>query len=176
MKNTTHILVIKYVVYSLLLLFLYVLQTTPGLFVIFGQKPMIVVPFAICIAMFEGEFVGGLFGAFAGLLCDIAGGMLFGFNGLFVAFFCIVTGLVVIYLMHCNPGAAFFFTLITMLVRGSVEFLFGYAIWNHPNVWRIFTNHTLPVILYTAAVAPLLFFLVKKIFLAFDKRIHPEIG
>ena len=77
----------KYAAYAMILLVLYVLQTTPGLFVVYGAKPMLVVPAAIAIAMHEGELVGGLFGALAGLLCDMGSSMLFGFNGLFIAFF-----------------------------------------------------------------------------------------
>jgi len=162
MNRTKVVLVIKYTAYGLLLLFLYVLQTTPGLFVILGSKPMLVVPAAIAIAMYEGEFTGGLYGAFAGLLCDMAGRMLFGFNGLFLTFFCIAAGLLVIYLMHCNVWNAMLYVFLAMLATGSLEFLFGYGMWGFYGVWRIYVFHTIPLILYTTAVTPLLFWLVRR--------------
>jgi len=164
MNRTKVVLIIKYTAYGLILLFLYVLQTTPGLFVIFGSKPMLVVPAAIAIAMHEGEFTGGLYGAFAGLLCDMAGRMLLGFNGLFLAFFCIAAGLLIIYLMHCNVWNAMLYVFLTMLVTGSLEFMFGYGMWGFDGVWRIYAFHTLPLIIYTTAVTPLLFWLMRTIY------------
>ena len=163
MNRTALTLIAKYVVYGVLLLALYVLQTTPGLFVIFGAKPMLVVPAALAIAMHEGEFVGGWYGAFAGLLCDIGGSMLFGFNGFLLVFFCVGAGLLVTHLMHCNLWNSMLFTLIAVMAMGSLEFLFGYGMWGLPNVWMIYVYHTLPLIVYTTAVAPLLFWLVRGI-------------
>jgi len=163
MNKTKLTLIAKFLAYGALLLVLYVLQTTPGLFVIFGAKPMLVVPAAIAIAMCEGELVGGFYGAFAGLLCDMGSSMLFGFNGLLLAFFCVGTGLLVTHLMHCNLWNAILFTFIAMLAISSLEFLFGYGMWGLENVWMIYVYRTLPLIVYTTAVAPLLFWLLSKV-------------
>lgn len=162
-NKTKLTLVAKYFVYGILLTLLYVLQTTPGLFVVFGTKPMLVVPAAIAIAMHEGEFAGGWYGAFAGLLCDIGSSMLFGFNGFLFTFFCVGAGLLVTHLMHCNFWNAMLFTLVTMMAVGSLEFLFGYGMWGLDSVWMIYVHRTLPLIAYTTFVAPLLFWLVRKI-------------
>ena len=62
-KKLYHIL--KWSSYVLLIIIAYVLQTTTSLFVIFGVKPLLLVPLAVCIAMFEGEFAGAIFGAVA---------------------------------------------------------------------------------------------------------------
>ena len=61
--------VLKFSVYALIVFSAYIIQTTPGLFDFYGIKPILVLPACICIAVFEGEFAGGLFGFFAGLLC-----------------------------------------------------------------------------------------------------------
>ena len=58
-KKLYHIL--KWSSYVLLIIIAYVLQTTTSLFVIFGVKPLLLVPLAVCIAMFEGEFAGAIF-------------------------------------------------------------------------------------------------------------------
>ena len=55
--------------YGAIFVFLYVLQCTPGFLEIMEVKPILLIPAAITLAMFEGEFIGGLYGAFAGLLC-----------------------------------------------------------------------------------------------------------
>jgi len=164
MNKAKIVIITKYVAYGLVLLALYVLQTTPGLFVIFGSKPMLVVPAAIAIAMHEGEFVGGFYGAFAGLLCDMSSSLLFGFNGFLLTFFCVVAGLLVTHFMHDNIWNAMLFTLVTTLAIGSLEFLFGYGMWGLPNVSIIYTHSTLPLIAYTTVVAPLMFWPVRLIY------------
>ncbi|MCL2579050.1 MAG: hypothetical protein FWE32_03355 [Oscillospiraceae bacterium] len=164
MNRDKMVLGIKYTIYALILLLFYVLQTTPGLFAIFGIRPILVVPAAVAIAMYEGEFVGGLYGALAGLLGDMGSSMLFGFGGLIIAFFCILAGLAIIHLMHLNVWNAILFVGVTMLVMGSLEFMFGYGMWGHPNVWMIYVHRTLPVIAYTTAVTPLFFWLIGKVF------------
>ncbi len=174
MKSTRHIVIIKHSVYGALLLLFYVLQTTPGLFAVAGIKPMLAVPVAIAVAMVEGEFVGGVYGALAGLLCDVGSTMLFGFNGLFVSFFCVTAGLLVIYLMHCNAGGATLFVFAAMLARGGVEYLFGYHMWGYENVWKVFAFRVLPVVLYTTLVTPLVFLCVRGIHRRFRRRLVVE--
>lgn len=175
MKSTKTIQILKHVVYALLLALFYVAQTTPGLFVIAGVKPMWVVPVAIAIAMYEGEFVGGIYGAAAGLLCDAGtvpraggGAVLFGFNGFFVCLFCIAAGLLIIYLLRCNLLGCMLFVAVTMLARGSLEFLFAYGMWGHENVWKLYVYYTIPVIVYTLVITPLVFWSVGKIFRKFE--------
>ncbi len=162
-------MIFKYTLYALILLLFYILQTTPGVLELAGVKPMLVIPAALTIAMVEGEFVGGVYGALAGLLCDLGGSVLFGFNGLLLSLFCIGAGLLVIYLMHCNTGGALLFVTVTMLVRGGVEYLFSYRMWGYENVWKIFALHILPMSLYTILVTPLLFWLIRWIYRLFDK-------
>ena len=77
MNRRTKIAAAKYAAYSLVMLLLYVLQTDPNFFYIDYIKPVFVLPFAVCIAMFESQLVGGLFGLFAGVLCDASSSMLF---------------------------------------------------------------------------------------------------
>ena len=165
-------MIAKHAVYVFTLLILYVLQTTPGLFAIFGARPLLVIPAAIVIAMCEGEFAGGIYGAFAGLLCDMTGVMLFGFNGLLIALFCIATGLAVIYLMHTNVYNAMLYTAVAMLMRGSIEFLFGYGMWGYADVWQIYVYNTLPIIVYTTIVTPLIFWMMRGIHRKFARRLE----
>ena len=51
MNRRTKLMIAKYALYVLLMVILYVLQTDPNLFAIAGVKPVLVLPFAVCIAM-----------------------------------------------------------------------------------------------------------------------------
>ena len=85
--------VIKFFTCFVIVFASYIIQTTPGLFEFFGIKPILVLPACICIAVFEGEFAGGLFGFFAGLLCDSASETVLASTRLFIFLFAFWQGL-----------------------------------------------------------------------------------
>lgn len=70
MNRRSKIQLIKYILYSFLMIVLYVLQTDPNFTLSSGTGPVLVLPFAVAVAMFDGQLAGGLFGLFAGILCD----------------------------------------------------------------------------------------------------------
>lgn len=149
----------KYGTYILVMVLLYVAQTTPGFLTVFGVKPNFVIPAAICIAMMEGEYIGGLYGAFAGVLCDLGGFTLFGFNAMITMAACVIAGLLVIYLLR--PGVINFVLLLTgaMLVRGLLDFLLSYVMWGYDDVWMVLVHSILPSVIYTTAASPLIYYL-----------------
>ena len=170
------VFLLKHAVYTLLLLLFYVLQTTPGFLAIHGIMPIWVAPAAIAIAMLEGEFVGGLYGAVAGLLCDSGavprpaggGSALFGFHGFFLTLLCVAAGLLVIYMMRCNLLSCILFVLVGIALQNSVEFLFAYGMWGHENVWKLYLYGTLPVVIYSVAITPLPFWVVRWVHRKFE--------
>jgi cell shape-determining protein MreD len=149
------------VLYCVIFLFFYILQTMPGFLTIRGVKPIWVIPAAIALAMFEGEFLGGVYGALAGLLCDMGGFLLFGFNGFFTCLYCVAVGLLVIYLMHNNLLGCMLVVLIFMILRGSLEFLFAYGMWGYENVWKLYVYQTLPVAVYSTVISAVPYFLFR---------------
>jgi len=170
-KNRAHILAFqKHAIYVLLLLLLYVLQTTPRLFEIYGVKPMLVVPAAIAVAMHEGEFTGGIYGAFAGLLCDMGGFGLFGFNGAIFLISGVTAGLLIIYMMKCKATNCVLFVFVAMLIRGSIYYMFAFGIWNYEEAWRIYVFQTLPTVAYTAISAIPVYYIFRRINRRFTHR------
>jgi len=170
-KNRARILAFnKYFIYALLLLFLYVLQTTPRLFEIYGVKPMLVIPAAIAMAMHEGELAGGIYGAFAGLLCDMGGFGLFGFNGIVFLVTGAIAGLLVAYMMKCSATNCVLFVFVAMLARGSIYYMFAFGIWNHEYAWRIYLYQILPMVVYTAISAIPIFIIYRFIHMGFNRR------
>ena len=82
MNRRSKIQLIKYILYSFLMIVLYVLQTDPNFTLSSGTGPVLVLPFAVAVAMFDGQLAGGLFGLFAGILCDTSSSVLFGFGSI----------------------------------------------------------------------------------------------
>ena len=66
--------IVKWICYALLGLLCAVLQTTPGLFQFGAAKPLWLLPLALAVAVFEGEFAGAVFGAVCGLMWDYTAG------------------------------------------------------------------------------------------------------
>ena len=80
---------LRWVFYALLLLLLYTMQTTPGLFGIAGVRPALVAPAALAIAIYENELAGAIYGAVAGLMWDLSAMRLSGFNGVILCVLCV---------------------------------------------------------------------------------------
>lgn len=161
MNVTRRIFVIRHASYIFLMLVFYIVQTVPGLLVFFRVRPLLVIPAAMAIAMFEGEFVGGLYGAFAGLLCDAAGNTLFGLSGFLVAVCCIFAGMLVIYLIRNNLMSCLLFVAAALLLRGGIVWLFTWGIWGYPGGWKLLAFYTLPAAALTLALTAPVFLLVR---------------
>ena len=117
------------------------------------------IPAAVCIAVLEGAFVGGVYGALAGILCDLAGGALFGFSAIILMPACVAAGLLVTYLLR--PGMINYVLLLAgvLLTRGLLDFLLNYVMWGYDDVWMVFIYGILPGIIYAVAVSPLVYYL-----------------
>lgn len=64
-------------------------QETPGLIPeLFGARPVLLIPVALSIALFEGERPSMMFGLFSGLLIDFGIGGALGFHALLLAATC----------------------------------------------------------------------------------------
>lgn len=173
MNRTTKIVVLKHTVYVLLLLFCYVLQTTPDLFVIAGIKPVLVIPIAVVIAMQEGEFIGCIYGTAAGFLHDMNSSALFGYHALMTAVCCTMIGLFVIYLVQYNLLGCLLFVSATLLIQGSIAFLFTYGMWGHESVWKLYVFYTLPTTVYSVAATIPIFGGLRWIYLRFSAFLKP---
>lgn len=153
----------KYGAYAAVMLLLYILQTTPGLFAIYGIKPNLVIPAAVAIAFLEDEYLGGIYGAFAGILCDFGGFSLYGMGAMVIMVSCVVIGLLAIYMLRPTMINFIIALLLLMLLRGLMDFLFSYAMWNYENVMIVLVYKILPTIVYSVAVGPLMLVIYRRL-------------
>ena len=141
---------LKFFVYAAIVFSAYIIQTTPGLFDFYGIKPVLVLPACICIAVFEGEFAGGLFGFFAGLLCDSASETVFGFNAFVYLSLCVLAGLSTIYLFRRSTMNIMLLCLGAVLIRSYLEFFFGFILYGYENLAPFFYTVVAPQIVFTS--------------------------
>lgn len=169
MNNRPKIRAAKYTIYGLFMLALYILQTTPGFLSVFGLKPNLVLPVAMAVAVCEGEFPGGIFGAAAGVLCDFGAVSLFGFQGAVLLACCTAAGLLTVYLLR--PTMVNFILLLaaSLLIHGMLIYLLSFYMWDYEDVGLVLTHRILPGIVYTLLLSPLFFLVVRRLHERFEE-------
>lgn len=172
MNRRSRILAQKHLTYSLVLLGLYLIQADPHLLYLGEIKPVLVLPFAVCIAMLEGELAGGLYGLAAGLLCDAGETILFGFNSLILMAASVAIGLLVIYYMQPSLTNGLIFTAGVFGIRYLLEFFFYFVMWKYEDVSLILTAKLLPMLLYTLVATPPIYWLCRRLNQRFARRLE----
>lgn len=121
---------IKWIIYTAMLIILYVLQTVPGFLSIFGIKPMLLFPLAITIACFEQPFSSGIFGLVCGMFTDAAADYLMGFNAMIFMIACIVISLIHTNYLKSKLLDTLFSGCAALILQKGLDYFFYYRIWN----------------------------------------------
>lgn len=145
--------VFKFLVYTLIVFAAYIIQTTPGLIEFCGVRPILVLTACICIAVFEGEFAGGLFGFCFGLFCDSTSETIFGFNALIFLLLCTAAGLATIYVFRRSTMNVMLLCLAALFMRSSLEFFFTFVLYGYENLEAYFYTQIAPQIVFSAIFA-----------------------
>ena len=164
MRKRTGILWLRRGIFALLLLAAHILQNTPGYFPeIFGVRAYFLISLTVCIALFEREVVGALFGLFAGALWDWVSPMGDGFNALFLMLVGAACGILINTLMRNN--------LLTALLLGVCAHLLYVCLYTVLFVvaegvgsagW-LFARFYLPAVLYSLVFLPVFYLLVRAV-------------
>lgn len=158
----------RYLAYSLEIILLAVLQSTPDLMPeLFGGKPLLLVPLAIVIASRESQLTSMIFGAVCGALTDAASGGFVGFFAITLTLVCYFEAQIFnrYFVAGILPVTVISAMAISCLI--CLYFLIFKVLAQIPDVGVLFINHYISRIAYTfAAVFPLYFinlFLYKKL-------------
>ncbi len=156
-------LCIKWVLYALVLILSYVLGQDPHLFSFGGLRPVLVLPVAVCVAMFEHEFSGGIFAAAAGILWGCSSDVTFGYYAIILLVIGVAAGLICSYGMKPGLFTALLLVAAAAVLVGLLDFLFFYMLWSYSELGRFFFTRLLPTIgLTTVSMIPY-FYLVRLI-------------
>ena len=148
---------LKWGCYLLLMLLCTVLQTTPGLFQFGAAKPLWLLPLALAVAVFEGEFAGALFGVVCGLMWDYTAGRTVGMLALELMILCfLVSAVMQLYFKASVPnflllGGSCALTVLTL------DWLFFYYMPGYSDVLGRYLRVVLPSLAMTLPVCWLTF-------------------
>ena len=159
--------IVKWICYALLGLLCAVLQTTPGLFQFGAAKPLWLLPLALAVAVFEGEFAGAVFGAVCGLMWDWLAGRTVGMLALELLLLCFAVSVLVQLYLQVNPGNFAAVNTITALLVLSLDWLFFYYMPGYSWALSRWLTFVLPSAMMTLVPSLVLFSLVRHIYSAF---------
>ncbi len=163
-------LIIRRICLALIILLLSVMQNTDGFFPqIFGVRALLLIPFVVCVGMFERDIWGMILGLFAGLLWDItASGA--SFNALFLLAAGFVCGTLINTIMRNNIVTAGILSFIFSVFYNVGYWLFHYIITPMDSAAFILIRYYIPSIIYTTVLTPVIFLLVRGL----EKRFSEE--
>lgn len=150
--------VFRWILYFLELVAVYVLQTTPGIIpAVSGARPVLLIPAALTIAMFEGDIGGMTVGIAAGLLIDMGGSDILGFHAIVLAILCFVLGSMTMQIFRTNLLVALLAAFVAVPVVIVLQWVFFYILPGYGDLQYVFLGSILPKMVYTFAVTPLFY-------------------
>lgn len=154
---------LKWFIYYFLLLLFLALQTTPKFFEIAGIKPVFVVPFMVCVCMFEDIVPSAFFSMVTGLFWDITSGKLLGFNAVILLCLGALISLLCVYYLHTKLLNSFFCCIVVVATQAFLDYIFHFAIWSTKDASLILTNNIIPTAIYTLIFIVPFFYLARSI-------------
>ena len=154
--------IIKSVIYALIFIFFTVLETNilNGL-KIFGAKPNLIISLAVAAAVMENERYAAVLGMICGFIIDSSPGSPFFFSGIYYFFAAYITGIVTKYYFTKSLFTMIIMILPVCAVRELFNMFFLIGVWKDFHIADALLKYILPEYIYTVALAPVIYFLVK---------------
>lgn len=149
---------LRYLLYSLLILVLYILQGTPGLFPeILGARPILLLSVALSIAMFEPAIPTIAFAVAAGILLDLGYGDTLGMHAIMFVLICYLVSALTKSILQVNLVTATIIAVISTAIVIFFGWLFQYVLAGYSYAGYALTNVYIPKFFYTLIMFPLIF-------------------
>ncbi|MBQ5397940.1 MAG: rod shape-determining protein MreD [Ruminococcus sp.] len=153
-----------YAAYSLELLLLFILQTTPLLIPeLFGGKPLLMIPAVVTVSLMEEQVPALFFGLAGGALLDLGCSDNLGYYTITLTLICFLLGFIFRDYMVVSFLNAMGFTSAVTLVTVFFYFIFFILLSGRAD-FSYFVSHCLSRILYTIVCTVPLYFINKFLF------------
>lgn len=156
--------VFRFIAYSLELLLLFVLQTTPSLLPeIYGGKPLLMIPAVLTIAFMEEQIPAMFFGLAGGALLDFGYSDTLGYYTIMLTIICFVISFIFRDYMVVSFLNAMGFTALITAALVSLYFIFFIALAGKGGL-MYYVSHYISRIVYTIVCTVPLYFINKFLF------------
>lgn len=118
---------LRWFLYAAALLLFYLFETNP---IIRGFCPLLIIPLATAVAMFEGDLAAGVFGVFCGLMLDLANGVVVaGFSALWLLCLCPAISLLSRFYVKVNIVSHLVMNAVAAVVMAFMDLVFAHWVW-----------------------------------------------
>ena len=150
--------VLSWILYGVSAFLLFLTQMAPRFFpVIMNARPMPLILLVVCVAMFEGPYMGAGIGVIAGLLWDLYSFRVFGLHAFLLMAIAVMVGLLVQWILRANFISGMLLCVSGVLTHSLMEWLVCYALFMHSETWTVAVKVYLPNALYTVLLAPIMY-------------------
>ncbi|MBQ4128613.1 MAG: rod shape-determining protein MreD [Ruminococcus sp.] len=155
----------RYLAYSIEILILFVLGSTPSLFKeIYGATPCLLVSLAITISVFEPEVPSMVFGFVCGALTDLGFSNSIGTFAIGLTIVCFILGYCANNIITVSFWNVMLATIIIVTALLSIHFLFSYVMAGYADGAVYFVNHYISRIVQTILYTVVFYYLNKFIY------------
>ncbi len=169
MNVQTKIKTKRYLMYALIIFLAHILQNIVPIFPESASvRPILLISVAVCIAMFEGELVGAVAGAFAGILWDTVTVTADGYNALYLMIACAVCGVLLRIFMRNNIITYFIMNSSIMFIYLVSYVLFFITARGIDGGGQVFLRYYLPMGIYSFILTPLWYYLIRTVYRKFS--------
>ncbi|MBQ6999345.1 MAG: rod shape-determining protein MreD [Clostridia bacterium] len=152
-----------YMLSYVLLFVALILQTTLiGELTIFGIAPSLMLILVVCFSLMNDCIPSAVFAVVAGLLLDVSGGRIIGFNALLMMYLSIGVVFVGQEFFRETPRAAAMLVAISTFAYEMIYFIFSLAIFGGAHFFYMIVRVILIECVYNAVLAIPVYFLVNK--------------
>ncbi|MBD5383748.1 MAG: hypothetical protein HDR72_01945 [Ruminococcaceae bacterium] len=156
---------LRWLLYAAVLLLFYLFECNP---IIRGYCPLLIIPLATAVAMYEGDLAAGVFGTFCGLMLDMANGVtVVGFSALWLLCACPFISLLARFWIKATFISHFIVNAAVSVIMGAMDFLFLHWMWEGAESAISFTGVVLPsyggAVLFSIPIYFLVTFIVNKL-------------
>lgn len=156
---------LRWLIYAAVLLLFYVMECNP---IIPGYCPLLLIPLATSVAMYEGDLAAGVFGVFCGLMLDIANGVtVVGFSAVLLLCACPFISLISRFLIKKTFISHLILNAAICVVMAGIDMIFLHWVWEGKQSVISFREVILPAyggaIFWSVPIYALISFVVKKL-------------
>jgi len=148
----------RWMFYMMEFALLFIVQSTPGFFpTVGGVRPILLVPAALSVALFEGDMGGMVAGMVCGLMVDFGYGDTLGFHAILLAVMGYVLGSMTMELFRTNLLVLMIYGLLAIPTLVLAEWVFQYVLMGYDHVGYVLWTHYVPILFYTFLMLPPLY-------------------
>lgn len=160
--------VVKWMIYILCMLIFYAVMRS-GAFNLW--QPFLIIPLCVTVSLNERELPSCIFAMFSGYFIDIACGFIFGFSAVWLMIVCVASSLLSKNLIRDNIINFMLLNVSACVLEFFMDYLFNVLIWDVSNNDIILKRITIPSLISTVLISPLIYMLIK---LVYNKLGNPD--